>query len=78
MMLSKDFTRLIIIAFVIAAPIAYYYTGLWLDKFVFRIETDATVFVTAGLGALIVATLTVGIKSAQAAVASPADSLKDE
>lgn len=78
MMLSKDFTRLIIIAFVIAAPIAYYYTGLWLDKFVFRIDIDATVFITAGLGALIVATLTVGIKSAQAAVASPADSLKDE
>jgi putative ABC transport system permease protein len=78
MMLSRDFTFLIIIAFAIAAPIAYYYTGQWLDKFAYRIDVDATVFVIAGIGALLVATLTVGIKSAQAAVASPADSLKDE
>jgi ABC-type antimicrobial peptide transport system permease subunit len=78
MMLSKDFTRLIIVAFVIAAPIAYYYTGQWLDRFAFRIDADATVFVIAGIGALIVSSLTVGLKSAQAALASPADSLKDE
>ena len=78
MMLSRDFTLLIIIAFAIAAPIAYYYTGQWLDKFAYRIDVDATVFVIAGIGALLVATLTVGVKSAQAAVASPADSLKDE
>ena len=77
-MLSKDFTRLIIVAFIIAAPIAYYYTGEWLDKFVFRIDADATVFIVAGIGALLVATFTVGIKSAQAAIANPADSLKDE
>ena len=78
MMLSKDFTRLIIIAFVIAAPIAYYYTGQWLDRFAFRIDADATVFIVAGIGAFLVASLTVGLKSAQAAIASPADSLKDE
>jgi ABC-type antimicrobial peptide transport system permease subunit len=78
MMLSKDFSRLIIVAFVIAAPIAYYYTAQWLDKFVYRIDADATVFVVAGIGALLVATFTVGLKSAQAAIASPADSLKDE
>jgi putative ABC transport system permease protein len=78
MLLSKDFTRLIIIAFVIAAPVAYYYTGQWLNKFVYRINANATVFVVAGVGAFLVALLTVGLKSAQAAVASPADSLKDE
>ena len=78
MMLSKDFTFLIIIAFMVAAPIAYYFTGQWLDKFAYRIDADATVFVVAGLGALLVAIFTVGFKSAQAAIASPADSLKDE
>ena len=78
MMLSKDFTILIIIAFALAAPIAYYYTGEWLDRFVYRIDLDATVFAVAGFGALLVATFTVGIKSAQAAIANPADSLKDE
>jgi putative ABC transport system permease protein len=78
MMLSKDFTRLIIVAFMISAPIAYYYTVQWLDRFAFRIDTDATIFVVAGIGALLVASLTVGIKSAQAAIANPADSLKDE
>jgi len=77
-MLSKDFTILIIIAFALAAPIAYYYTGEWLDRFVYRIDLDATVFVVAGIGALLVATFTVGLKSAQAAIANPADSLKDE
>ena len=78
MMLSKDFTRLIIISFVVAAPIAYYYTSQWLDKFVYRIDVDATVFILAGIGALLIASITVGIKSAQAAVANPADSLRDE
>lgn len=78
MMLSKDFTFLIIIAFMVAAPIAYYFTGQWLDKFVYRIDADPTVFVIAGMGALLAAIFTVGLKSAQAAIANPADSLKDE
>ena len=78
MMLSKDFTKLIIIAFAIAAPLAYYFTGQWLDKFAYRIDADATVFIIAGFGALLVATFTVGFKSAQAAIANPSESLKDE
>lgn len=78
MMLSKDFTTLIIIAFVIAAPIAFHYTGSWLGQFAYKIDADATVFIIAGIGAFLVASLTVGIKAVQAALANPADSLKDD
>jgi len=78
MMLSKDFTRLIIISFIVAAPIAYYYSAQWLDQFAYRIDVEVAIFVIAGLGAFVTATLTVGFKSAQAAIASPSESLKDE
>lgn len=77
-MLSKDFTALIIISFVMAAPVAYLYADQWLDQFAYRIEMDYLIFAMAGLGALLTAALTVGFKSAQAAVANPAQSLKDE
>ena len=77
-MLSKDFTLLIIISFLIASPIAWYYSDQWLDRFVYHIDLDYVIFAIAGLGALITAALTVGIKAAQAAVANPANSLRDE
>jgi ABC-type antimicrobial peptide transport system permease subunit len=77
-MLSRDFTFLIIISFIIAAPVAYYYSAQWLDQFAYRIELGYFVFAMAGLGALISAALTVGFKSAQAATANPAESLRDE
>jgi len=77
-MLSKDFTLLIIVSFLIAAPIAYYYSANWLDQFAYRIELGYVVFAIAGIGALLTAALTVGFKSAQAALANPSESLRDE
>lgn len=77
-MLSKDFTLLIIVSFVLAAPVAYIYSAKWLDQFAFRVELGYLVFALAGIGALLTAALTVGFKSAQAAVANPAESLRDE
>ena len=77
-MLSKDFTVLIIVSFIIAAPVAYYYSSQWLDQFVYRIELGYFVFALAGLGALLTAAFTVGFKSAQAAIANPSESLRDE
>lgn len=77
-MLSRDFSLLIIISFVIAAPIAYIYADDWLQQFAFHTNLSEAIFVAAGLGAFIIAALTVGIKSTQASMANPADSLRDE
>ena len=77
-MLSKDFTSLIIVSFILAAPIAYYYSSEWLERFVYKTDVDFSVFLIAGLSTFLTAALTVGIKSAQAAVSNPAESLKDE
>ena len=78
LMLSKDFTRLIIIAFVIAAPIAYYFAAEWLDRFEFKADLGYQVFLISGIGAFLTAAITVGYRSARAAMANPSTSLRDE
>ena len=76
MLLSKDFTRLVLIALVLAAPIAYFGMKSWLDGFVYRTSMDAWPFVIAGLLALIIAWVTVSYQSIRAATANPIDSLR--
>ncbi len=78
LLLSNDFIKLILIAFVISAPIAFYFANGWLENFVYKTELRLNVFLVAGFGALIIAGFTVGFKSLQAAIANPTDSLKDE
>ena len=78
LLLSNDFIKLILIAFTISAPIAYYFANGWLERFVYKTDLQLRVFLIAGFGALIIAGLTVGFKSIQAAIANPTDSLKDE
>ena len=78
MLLSREFVILIIVSFSIAAPVAWYYSSQWLDRFVYRIDLDALVFIIAGVGTLAIAGLTAGLKSAQAAIVNPSESLKDE
>jgi len=78
LLLSNDFIKLIVVAFIISAPIAYYFADGWLDKFVYKSDLQLKVFFIAGLGALIIAGLTVSFKSLQAAMSNPTDSLKDE
>lgn len=77
-LLSNDFIKLIVIAFLISSPIAYYFADGWLDKFVYKTDLQLKFFAMAGLGALIIAGLTVSFKSLQAAMSNPTDSLKDE
>lgn len=77
-LLSKDFTRLVLIGFGVAAPVAYYAMNRWLQDFAYRIEIGAGVFVAVGMLALIIAWLTVSFQSIKAAVANPVDSLKYE
>ncbi|HET6567582.1 MAG TPA: FtsX-like permease family protein, partial [Rhodothermales bacterium] len=77
-LLSKDFVKLVVIALVVAVPVAYYVMGRWLDGFAYRIEMGAGVFLLAGFAALAIALATVSYQAVRAAVADPADSLRYE
>ncbi len=75
---SKEFTILIAIAFVIAAPIAYFIMNTWLNDFEFRIKIGIKVFLLAIFISIIIAWITVGYKAIKAAIANPVKSLRTE
>ena len=77
-MLSKDFTRLVIIAAVIAFPLAWWGMHSWLQSFAYRTPIGWTVFLAAGLIALFIALATVSFQSIRAAIANPVKSLRSE
>jgi putative ABC transport system permease protein len=75
---SREFTILILIAFAIAAPVAWYMMSNWLDHFVYRIPMRPVIFILAIILSISIAWLTVGYKSFRAALLNPAKSLKTE
>jgi putative ABC transport system permease protein len=75
---SSEFTKLVALSIVIAAPLAYVLTDYWLSNFAYRTSIDIWVFIAAGLTALSIALFTVGFQSFSAANANPADVLKNE
>jgi len=77
-LLSKDFLQLILLALVIAFPIAYYVMEEWLTNFAYRIEMPLWVFLVAGFLTIVLALLTVGAQSLKAATVNPVESLKTE
>lgn len=77
-LLSGEFTKIVLIAMVIAIPISYYLVSTWLDAFEFRIALQASLFIASGLLALIIAWLTVGLHAYKAARLSPSICLKEE
>jgi putative ABC transport system permease protein len=77
-LLSKDFARLVAIAVLIATPLSWYFMNGWLNDFAYRINIEWWVFVVAGLIALLIALITVSIKSVKAAIANPVTSLRTE
>jgi putative ABC transport system permease protein len=76
--LSKDFMKLVLIAALIAFPVAWYAMHNWLDDFAYRIEMSWVVFVLAGIIAGIVAFATISLQAVKAAVANPVKSLRTE
>lgn len=78
LLLTKDFTRLVLIAFVVAVPLAYFAVQQWLEDFAYKIDIGAASFIFAGALALLVALLTVSYQSFRAAVADPVKSLRNE
>jgi putative ABC transport system permease protein len=77
-LISKDFLKLVLIAFVIATPLAWYLMNQWLQDFAYRINITAWIFIAAGVSAVIIALVTVGLQALRAAVANPVNSLRTE
>jgi putative ABC transport system permease protein len=77
-LLSKDFVRLVLLANLIAWPVAWFAMNKWLQNFAYRIDIGWWVFVLAGGLALVIALLTVSTQAIRAALANPVDSLRYE
>jgi putative ABC transport system permease protein len=75
-MLSKDFIKLVIIAFLVGIPIGYYLMNNWLEGFAYRTNLDVIVFIISGALALFIAWVTVSFESFKAAKRNPAESLR--
>jgi len=77
-LITQDFLRPVILAIIISVPIAWYMMNQWLNNFTYRIELHWWIFMAAGLLALLMASVTVGIRSFSAAVANPIKALRNE
>lgn len=77
-MLSKEFAKLVIIAFVISVPVSYYYMNMWLQDFQYRIGLTSGIFIFAGLVAIAIAMITVSYHAIKIATTNPSKSLRYE
>ncbi|WP_421828785.1 ABC transporter permease [Larkinella sp.] len=76
--LSKDFLKLVLMAFLIAIPITWYAMSQWLQDYSYRIQISGWIFAVAGLLALVIALLTVSFHTVKAALSNPVKSLRSE
>lgn len=77
-MLSKDILKLIGLATLIAIPASYYWGSGWLENFAYSVPINWLIFIFSGIGALMIALITVSFQSTRAALANPVESLRDE
>jgi len=77
-MLTREFVSLVIIAILVAVPIAWWAMSKWLQDFTYRIRLGWTTFVIAGLAAIVIAVLTVSYQAIKAAIANPVNTIKAE
>ncbi|MNK97128.1 Macrolide export ATP-binding/permease protein MacB [compost metagenome] len=77
-MLSRDFVKLVLIAILLASPIAWWTMNKWLEDFSYRIEIQWWIFAVAGIAALTIAILTVSTQAIRAANTNPIKTLRDE
>jgi putative ABC transport system permease protein len=77
-LLSKDFIRLVIISFIVAAPIAYWGMSEWLMDYTYRISINWWMFIVAGVLVILIAVITVSFQAIKAAMANPVKSLRAE
>lgn len=78
LLLTKDFLKLVIIAIVIASPLAWIFANWWLQDFAYRTNISWGIFMTAGLAVVCIALITVSFQSIKAALTNPVKSLRTE
>ena len=78
LLLSKDFIRLVVVSCVIASPVARYFLQNWLQQYDYRIRISPSVFILAGLAAIIITLLTISFQAIKTARANPVKSLRTE
>ncbi len=77
-LLSKEFTWLVIVAFIIASPLSWWVMNNWLQDFAYRVNIGVFVFIIAGATSLLIAWITVGLQTARAANSNPIKALQRE
>ena len=77
-LLSKEFIVLVLLAFLIATPVGWLLMKGWLQDFAYRIHIEWWVFIIAGMGAILVALITVSYQAIQAALTNPLTAIKSE
>jgi putative ABC transport system permease protein len=77
-LLSREFVKLVLIAFVIALPLSWYAMHQWLEGFAYRIPIGWWIFAIAGLSAILIAFATISFQAIKAALANPVKSLRTE
>jgi ABC-type antimicrobial peptide transport system permease subunit len=75
---SREFIVLVMVAFLIAAPLAYYFMNQWLQDFVYHIELSWWMFILGALATIVIAIVTIGYQSIKSALANPVESLRTE
>jgi len=75
---GREFLRLLILAFLVAAPVGGWFMHNWLQDFVYRIPLNAQIFLLALLSTIVIATLTIGYRTLRSALANPVKSLRTE
>jgi ABC-type lipoprotein release transport system permease subunit len=78
MLLSKDFLGLVLIAFILSGPVAYYITDKWLQDFSYRMDISAWLFIVSGLASVLTALMTISFRTVRAAKSDPVKSLRYE
>lgn len=77
-LLSKDFVMLVLVSFIVAFPLAYFFMHSWLQHYEYRTTISWWIFAAAGLGAMLITLLTISFQSIKAAIANPVKSLRTE
>ena len=75
---SKEFVLLILVAFVIASPVAYFFMHSWLNSFAYQVNIGITIFVIALAATFFIAACTIAFQAVKAAIANPVKSLRTE
>ena len=77
-LISREFTKLVLVAVLLAAPLSWHLMNEWLQRFAYKTEIDLFVFLYAGAGAMFIAMVTVSFESLKAALQNPVKSLLSE